>query len=397
MTNVDTRTLLFSDIEGSTRLAAAAGDDYADILATHRSLIREATSKHNGIEQSTEGDSFFLLFASASDGLAAAVDAQLALTREAWPDGLEVRVRMGLHVGEIKWSDEDVVGLSIHEAARIMGAAHGGQVLVSSVIRDLTVDARPNDVSVRNLGPHKLKDFDDPMELVQICHPDLAADFPPPRTNAVVVNLPIPRTSFVGRDREVRDVLALLAAGRHVTLTGVGGSGKTRLALEVAVLDTDNHPDGVFFVDLAPLADSALVLSAVAASVNAQGDPSDLEAMVLRYIGDRRALIVLDNCEHLIDACADVVDVLLSRCPSIHILATSREALRIDGEQNFSVPSLHVDDDTSEAVQLFVSRARSVKADFVLTDANRHDVIAICRRLDGIPLAIELAAGRVDI
>lgn len=391
----ETRTLLFSDIEGSTRLQAATGDAYADILETHRKLIREAMSAHNGTEHSTAGDGFLFVFRSARDGLAAAIDSQRALAAYAWDSGKEVRVRMGLHAGEIGWSDNDVVGLAINEAARIMDAAHGGQVLVSSVVRDLTAGAAQAGVSLRSLGPHRLKDFEQSIELLQVCHPDLLRDFPPPRTRDVVVSLPTYRTSFVGREREVADVLMLLAAGRHVTLTGVGGSGKTRLALEVAALDVERHPDGVFFVDLAPVADPDLVLGAVASAVNVQGDPSDLETMLLGYLSERRALVVLDNCEHLVDACVDVVDLILSRCPQLRMLVTSREAFQLDGEQTYSVPSLGVEDAAAEAVMLFVSRAQLIKTDFKITDANRDDVLAICRRLDGIPLAIELAAARV--
>jgi predicted ATPase/class 3 adenylate cyclase len=389
----ETRTLLFSDIEGSTRLHAALGDDYAGVLAAHRKLIREPVSLRHGVEHSTAGDGFFFVFRSARDALAAAFDAQLALRAYEWPPGMEVRVRMGLHAGEIGYTDDDVVGLAIHEAARIMDAAHGGQVLVSPVVRDLTAGAEPSGATLRSLGPHRLKDFDEPVELLQLCHSDLPSDFPPPRTRDAVVSLPAYRTSFVGRGGEVADVLSLLGAGRHVTLTGVGGSGKTRLALEVAALDAERHPDGVFFVDLAPLADPDHVLGALASGVSAQGDASDLEAMVLGYLSQRRALIVLDNCEHLIDACADVVDLVLTNCADIRVLATSREALQIDGEQTYSVPSLSVDED---AVMLFVSRAQAVRPEFVLNDASRDHVLAICRRLDGIPLAIELAGARVD-
>jgi predicted ATPase len=300
------------------------------------------------------------------------------------------------HAGEIGWSDDDVVGFAIHEAARIMDAAHGGQILVSGVLRDLTAGSAPPGVTLRSLGPHRLKDIDAPVELLQVTHADLPAEFPPLRTRDIVVDLPVPRTSFIGREREVAKVLALLGSSRHVTLTGVGGSGKTRLALEVATRDAERYPDGVFFVDLAPLADPDQVVGAVAASVDVQGEPDDLEAMLTNYLSSRCVLIVLDNCEHIVDACADVIDLLFERCHAVHVLATSREALQTDGEQTFSVRSLDIGDETSDAVTLFLSRARGVKADFELTDANRSDVLAICERLDGIPLAIELAAGRVD-
>lgn len=392
----ETRTLLFSDIEGSTRLHLATGDEYANILGAHRKLIRDAVQAHNGLEHRTSGDGFFFVFRSARDALAAAVEAQVSLREHPWPNGQEVRVRMGLHAGEVGESDNDIVGIAINEAARIMDAANGRQILVSSVVAELTAGGCPPDVSLKSLGRYRLKDFDEPIELLHVRHPELPADLPPPRADGTTVTLPIPRTEFIGRQRELDAVADLVAANRHVTLTGVGGSGKTRLALAVAAKQASRYPDGAFFVDLAPLADPEQVLAAVATSVSVQGDATDVEEMLLSYLSSRRVLIVLDNCEHVVDAAADVVDLLLERCGGVSVLATSREALQIDGEQTFNVRSLGVDDESSEGVTLFVSRARGVKRDFAITDENRSDVLAICRRLDGIPLAIELAAARVD-
>jgi predicted ATPase/class 3 adenylate cyclase len=393
---VGTRALLFSDIEGSTRLLAALGDGYPGVLADHRVLIRKAVAAHNGTEQSTGGDGLFVIFESARDAVAAAVDAQLALAAHPWPNGAELRVRMGVHAGEIEWAADDVVGMAIHEAARIGDAAHGGQVLVSPIVRDLAGGALPADVSLRSLGRHRLKDVTEPVELFQVCHPELPHAFPAPRTREAVVDLPVPRTSFVGREAELAEVLTLLAHNRHVTLTGVGGSGKTRLALEAARRDRDRHPDGVFFVDLAPIADPDAVLSAVATGVSVQGEQFDVEAMLLAYLRTRRTLVLIDNCEHLIDASAEVIDLVLGRCPGVAVLATSRESLQLEGEQTYRVPSLAAGDERCAAVELFVARARAAAGRFDLDHDNTADVVAICQRLDGIPLAIELAAARVD-
>jgi predicted ATPase/class 3 adenylate cyclase len=389
------RTVLFTDIEGSTVLLRSLGKSYSDVLETHRGLIRAAITDHEGTEHSTGGDSFFITFPSVREGLTAAVDAQVALTRYDWPEGIQLRVRMGLHCGEVTWAYADAVGLAIHEAARIAAAAHGGQIVASSVLGELVVDSLPEAVTLRSLGSHRLKDFAAPIELLQVCHRDLPDRFPVLRTRSAPLELPMPRSSFVGRDKSVRAVLELLSAHRLVTLTGVGGAGKTRLAIEAAREDAWRYRDGVFFVDLAPTADPALLTTAIAAGVRVQGDPADVEMMLLDYLAERHTLVVLDNCEHLVDACADVADLLLGRCPSLTLLATSREPLRIEGEQVWRVPSLDTDGEWAGAVELFVDRARAVRSDLELDESDLGQVATICRRLDGIPLAIELAAGRM--
>jgi predicted ATPase/class 3 adenylate cyclase len=389
------RTVLFTDIEGSTVLLRTLGDTYASILETHRILIRSAVLAHGGTEHSTGGDSFFITFPSAREGLAAALDAQVGLARHSWPDGVQLQVRMGLHAGEIEWAHGDAVGLAIHEAARIASAAHGGQIVVSSVLVELVAGALTSGVQLRSLGHHRLKDFDEPVELLQVLHPELADRFPPLRTASSVLEIPRARTSFVGREAPLASVLKMLADQRLVTLTGVGGAGKTRLALEAATRDEWRYRDGVSFVDLAPVADPSLVMAAIATSVRVQGEPADVEAMVLGYLADRQCLIILDNCEHLIDACAEAADKLLSGCRFVSILATSREALQVEGEHTFRVPSLDADGPGAEAVELFVARAEAVSSDLALDEAGLERVAAICRRLDGIPLAIELAASRL--
>jgi predicted ATPase/class 3 adenylate cyclase len=389
------RTVLFTDVEGSTMLLRTLGEGYADVLEDHRGLIRAAVTDHGGTEHSTGGDSFFITFPSVREGLAAAVDAQLALSRYEWPKGLQLRVRMGLHSGEVTWTQGDAVGLAIHEAARIEAAAHGGQIVVSSVLAELIAGAPPCAVRLQSLGYHRLKDFAEPVELLQVCHPDLPERFPALRTASAPVELPRQRSSFVGRDQQLRAVVELIGSHRLVTLTGIGGAGKTRLAIEAAGQDAWRHRNGVFFVDLATVADPTLVPAAIAAGVRVQGEAADVEAMVVGYLSDRQCLVVLDNCEHLIEACVDITDLLLSRCPSLTLLATSREPLQLEGELVFRVPSLGTDGDAAEAVELFVDRARAVRSDLVLDEADLGQVATICQRLDGIPLAIELAAGRI--
>jgi predicted ATPase len=389
------RTVLFTDVEGSTMLLRTLGDGYAEVLEDHRGLIRAAVADHGGTEHSTGGDSFFVTFPSVREALAGAVDAQLALTGHEWPEALQLRVRMGLHSGEITWAHGDAVGLAIHEAARIAAAAHGGQIVVSSVLAEMMTGAPLRSVQLESLGYHRLKDFAEPIELLQVCHPDLPEWFPALRTASAPVELPRQRSSFVGRDQQLRAVVELLGTQRLVTLTGIGGAGKTRLAIEAAGRDAWRHRHGVFFVDLAAVADPSLLPAAIAAGVRVQGEARDLEAMVLGYLGDRQCLIVLDNCEHVVEACADMADLLLSRCPSLTFLATSREPLQLEGEHVFQVPSLGTDGPGAEAVELFVDRARAVRSDLVLDEADLGQIGTICHRLDGIPLAIELAAGRI--
>jgi predicted ATPase/class 3 adenylate cyclase len=357
-----TVTFLFTDVEGSTRLLHELGDRYADVLGAHRAALREAFGRHGGVEVDTQGDAFFVAFAKASDALAAAAACRDALA------GGRVRVRMGLHTGEPVVADEGYVGIDVHRAARIAAAGHGGQILVSQSTRDL-VGAD----SLRDLGEHRLKDLTAPERIYQFGD----GDFPPLKSlNAT--NLPVASNPLVGRESELAELTALLVdSERLVTLTGAGGSGKTRLSLQVGAELLDEFPGGVFFVPLASLSSPELVRPAIARTV---GVP-DLEE-----VAGRRALLLLDNFEHLLDAASEV-GALLEAGDSAKVLATSRAPLRLHGEREYAVDPLPEHD----AVELLVQRARSVRRDFVPDECATE----ICRRLDGLPLALELAAARL--
>jgi predicted ATPase len=359
-----TVTFLFTDIEGSTRLLQELGDEYADVLAEHRRALREAWRQHGGVEVDTQGDAFFVAFARASDAVAAAVDAQGALA-----DG-PVRVRMGLHTGEPLRVDEGYVGVDVHRAARIAAAGHGGQVLLSQATADIA------GTDVRDLGLHRLKDLSAPERLFQ-----LGLHVFPPLKTLHETNLPVPATPFLGREREVDEIAALLRRPdvRLVTLTGPGGSGKTRLSLQAAGAAADDYDQGVWWVPLASLADPTLVETVAA---QALGSKDTLSATV----GDKRLLLVLDNLEHLLDAAAGIAETIGS-CPRLTVLVTSREPLHVSGEWEVAVDPLR----EREAMELFVQRAAAVRSDF----APNGEVVEICRRLDCLPLAIELAAARV--
>lgn len=316
---------------------------------------------------------------------------------------------MGLHTGEPIIAGEKYVGLDVHRAERICAAGHGGQILVSQAGRDLIEQSLPKEVDLRDLGSHRLKDLHRPERIFQILHPDLPSDFLPLRSlDAQTNNLPIQLSSFVGRERELAKLKGLLPTTRLLTLTGSGGCGKTRLALQVAADSLDEFWRGVWFVDLAPVTDSTLVSQAVASALHVKEQPNrSVLAALVDYIGPKQLLLLLDNCEHLVDACARLAQTLLQSCPSLRILATSREPLGIQGETTFTVPSLSLPDLSpqassralfqSDAVQLFVERALAAVPDFALTERNVHSVAEVCRLLDGIPLAIELAAARVKI
>jgi predicted ATPase/class 3 adenylate cyclase len=390
------RALLFTDIEGSTGLLQRLGPEYADLLMAHRVAVQGAVAHHGGEAHGSEGDSSFSSFSNASDAVSGAVDAQRRLSRTRWPRDLRVRVRMGIHAGEVSEVGGEPIGLAIHHAARVSAAAHGGQVILTEhARRDLLGAGAPPDVSFLDLGEHVIRDIG-AVVLHQVVASGLDLRFPSPRgTSTKRSNVPAPLSSLVGRETETVEVLALLASHRLVTLTGAGGCGKTRLAMAVATASTS---DVVTFVELAPVADTSQVLTALATSL---GVPSDIEA-VLATLSGRTSLVVLDNCEHVLGDAAAITATILSTLASASILATSREPLRVDGEAVYRVPSLAVapkgaplqDVLTSDAVRLFEQRARLVHPDFGIRSADAETVRVICARLDGIPLAIELAAGR---
>ncbi|HLG01360.1 MAG TPA: tetratricopeptide repeat protein, partial [Acidimicrobiia bacterium] len=395
-----TVTFLFSDIEGSTRMARDLGDAWPTVLEQHRALLRKAFATHSGHEVSTEGDGFFVAFERASDAVAAAIDAQRALRRHDWGDRPALHVRMGIHTGAAELVDDDYVGVTVHEAARVASAAHGGQIVISAATRQLCSDVDGS--TTVDLGLHNLKDLPTPVRLHQVCHPGLPERFPSLRTSAETPhNLPVRLTSLVGRDEELRVVEKLVGDHRLVTLAGAGGAGKTRLAVEVASRLLSSFPDGVWFVELATVRESALVPQAVAdvLGIRVVEDSRDLATLIPAFLEDRRSLLVLDNCEHVIVAAAELADRVMRGTPATHILATSREALSVEGEHARRVPSLDLPGDgvdplESSAVRLFFDRAEAGDAMVDPSPENLDAAVQICERLDGMPLAIELAAAR---
>jgi predicted ATPase/class 3 adenylate cyclase len=398
-------TFLFTDIEGSTRLVQTLGEGYDDLLGEHCRILRTAIAESGGTELSTEGDSFFAVFERPADAVAATVAAQRALAEQAWPAGADVRVRMGLHTGEARLGGDNYIGLEVHRAARVAAAGHGGQVLLSGPTRSLLEGNLPNGVELRDLGAHRLKDLANPEHLYQLAAPGLGRDFPAPRSlDARPNNLPVQLTSFVGRESEIAEINEFVDTARLVTLTGPGGTGKTRLAVQVAAERLGRHGDGVFFVELAPVTDPALVPSAVAAALHLrEGADRPILETLNDWLRERELLMVLDNFEQVIDA-APFVTGLLGAAPRLGIIVTSRAPLRVHGEQEYPVPPLHVPDAAHlpgleqlsqyEGVGLFIERARAVRPDFTVTDATAPAVAEIVARLDGLPLAIELAAAK---
>jgi predicted ATPase/class 3 adenylate cyclase len=397
-----TVTFLFTDVEGSTRLVQALGDQYPELLAAHDAFMRGAIREHGGVEVSTEGDAFFAVFDSPQAAVSAVVAAQRALSAcTTWPGHATVRVRMGLHTGEGRHGGDNYVGIDVHRAARIAAAAHGGQVLLSEATRAMIEGSEPPGVGLRELGPFRLKDLDEPMRLHQLAIDGLEADYPPPRARRLG-SLPTPRTSFVGREAVLGELRELLPTTRLLLLAGPGGAGKTRLGLELARSVADEYADGAFFVPLEAITDSQLVASAILQSLDVPPGSRHAEETLRETLAPMRVLLVLDNLEQIPGA-GGVVDDLLQTAPGLKVVATSRVALRVYGEQEYHVPPLSLPDTAQapealagyEGVALFVERARASRPDFRLTDANAPSVAEICRRLDGLPLAIELAAARI--
>ena len=396
-----TVTFLFTDIEGSTRLWQEHPEGMQPALARHDELVRDAIETHGGYVVKTTGDGAHAAFATASDAVDAAVAAQLAIDAEAWtlPDPL--RVRMGLHSGPAELRDGDYYGTAVNRAARIMSIAHGGQIVVSHATHQLGLDLT---VEVVDLGEHRLKDLGQPERIFQVVHPELARDFPPLRSlDRSATNLPLQATSFVGRDDEVARIVSMLDDASLVTLMGTGGVGKTRLAIQVAAEVVPRFADGAWFCELAAVDDGDSMVQVVATTLGCVQRPGlSLLLSVVEYVKVRSLLLVLDNCEHLLDEAGELADAILRACPDVTVLTTSREALDLAGERVVRVRPLDAPDSAafgerlldSAAVRLFADRAADAGASTAWNDAQWAAVGEICRRIDGIPLAIELAAAR---
>ena len=403
-----TVTFLFTDIEGSTRLLQELGDAYRAVQDRHQEILRAAIAAEDGVEIRTEGDSFFVVFRRPAQALRTAVTAQRELAAADWPHGRPLRVRMGIHTGEGELGGGDYIGIDVNRAARIAAAGHGGQVLLSDATRGHVDDALPAGVRARDLGEHELKDFDAARRLFDLAIDGLPSDFPPIRSAGGPrrVQLPAPRTSFVGRERELDDIRDLLVRTRLLTLTGPGGSGKTRLAIRAAADEIDRFEDGVVLVDLSAVVDPILVLPAVAGALGVRPDPTgDVFESLAAELRERRLLVVLDNVEQVVEAAPDI-GRLLDAAPRLKILATSRMPLHVSGEHEYLVRPLPLPDparpelealSTCESVMLFADRAAAVRRGFAITEENAGAVAEITRRVDGLPLAIELAASRIKL
>jgi predicted ATPase/class 3 adenylate cyclase len=396
--------MLFSDIEGSTALVSRLGDLYGQALSAQRMLLRACIAELGGREMGTEGDSFFVVFESAGDAVGCCVAAQRALAGYDWPGGVAVRVRMGLHSGEPARHEDGYIGLDVHRAARIAAAAHGGQVVLSEATRLLAAPRLPAGVSVRDLGLHRLKDIEAPERICQLVAPGLRQEFPPLKSLGTQTSLPVTTTPLVGREGDLAQVRAAISRPqvRLVTLTGTGGVGKTRLALAAAASLAEDFPQGVFFIPLAAIRDAEAMWKTLAGSLDVTGNVPAADA-VTGYLAGRRALLVLDNLEQL-DGAAVVVAALLAAAPGVTVLATSRRPLHVQGEREQPVPALEIPRDgdvaavaASAAVRLFAQQAGMVRPGFTVTEDNATDIAAICGRLDGLPLAIELVASRVKL
>lgn len=409
-----TVTFVFTDIEGSTKLAHELGTErWGKILVQHAAIVRGAAAEHDGVVVRTEGDSFFLAFRSARQAVAAAAQAQRAFAAQEWAHGATVKVRVGMHTGEnarpgTLEDAADYVGYDVHRAARVSSAAHGGQVLISSVTRTLLGEELPDGVSLRDQGEHRLKDMSQADRLYQVVIEGIPSEFPALRTlERAPNNLPVQLTSFIGRKKELAEARALLARTRLLTLIGPGGTGKSRLSLELAAQVMDAFPGGVWFVRLAPVTDPTLVASAIAHTLGlvVPAARTPLEHLV-DHLRTKAVLLVMDNFEQVVGAATDVGEIL-RECPGVKAVVTTRIVLRITGEQEYPVPPLTLPDpravpdvealSRSEAIQLFLERARAARPDFMLTTENARAIVGIVAQLDGLPLAIELAAARVKI
>ena len=399
-----TVTFFFTDIEGSTRLWQEHPEAMKAALARHDEIVRDAIEGRGGSVVKTTGDGFHAAFAAAHDAIDAAVAGQLALAREPWDVTGPLRVRMGIHTGPAELRDGDYYGTAVNRAARLMSVAHGGQIVMSGAVEQLSRDSLPAVVTLADLGEHRLRDLGQPEHVFQVLHPELPAEFPALRSvETYPSNLPQQLTTFVGRDQELVEIAEVLDEARVVTLIGVGGVGKTRLALQVAAELLPRFGAGAWLCELGPLSDASGVADLVAVTLSVQPRPGEtVTESIVGVLRDRQLLLVLDNCEHLVAPAARLVDAIVRACPGVRVLATSREGLGVAGERLMVVRSLAVPEDDAgvdglvecDAVRLFVDRAADARHGFGVTGENVSAIAQICRRLDGIPLAIELAAAR---
>ena len=404
---------LFTDVEGSTKLSQNFPDKLSSALDKHQSILTTAVESNNGIIFKHIGDAYHCAFANPEDAVNAAVEIQTAHASEKW-DETVIKTRIGIHAGNAEWNGKDYMGyITLARTSRVMSAAYGGQILVSDdaykFCKDNCEKVREKDISFRDLGERRLKDVIEPIRLYQVLSKGLREEFPPLKTlDARPNNLPIQLTSFIGREKEIKDVKDNLKQNRLLTLTGTGGAGKSRLALQTAADVIDEYENGVWFAELAAVSDPEFLTAAINNSLGIKEEPKKTpEETLVDHLKDKEILIILDNCEHLINACADLTERLLSSCPKLKIIATSREALNCSGEQIFKIPALTHPDPNSgdtpeqltqyESVRLFIERALSVNPKFRVTNENAPALAGVCSRLDGIPLAIELAAARTKI
>jgi predicted ATPase/class 3 adenylate cyclase len=406
-------TFLFTDIEGSTKLWESAPEKMKSALQRHHAILQEAISSNSGTVFQITGDAFCAAFQTALSAISAVVTAQRGLHQEPWDLSFPIRVRMGIHTGEAEQTSNDLPtggyasNPTMNRVARIHSAGHGGQVLLSLVTKELVKDSLPADAELRDMGEHHFKYLISPERLFQLNIAGLPSDFPPLNTrDSARHNLPLQLTSFIGREREIMEIIGLLENARMVSLIGPGGTGKTRLSIQVANEVLDQYPDGAWFVELAPISDPLLLPRTTSIAIGLRDEPHrPVIDMLCDYLHDKQLLLILDNCEHLVEACAELADRLLHACPQIRILATSREVVGIAGETSYLVPSLQLPDmqnlptvealSQCEAVRLFIERASAATQKFRVTNDNASSIAQICHHLDGMPLAIELAAGKI--